>query len=68
MAAGQGEDVSLQRRLESCAASVGYRGRIRGLPKEAAGSEKAAQFLEWMCQQLVPANAFSQAELDRLGP
>ena len=57
--------VPLQRRLESCAASVGYGGKIRGLPKEAGSSEKAAHFLQWLCQQMIPANAFSQAELDR---
>ena len=62
MAAGP---ASLQQRLESCAASVGYRGRVRALPKEATGDGKAAHFLQWLCGQLVPGNAFSQSELDK---
>ncbi|CAI8026237.1 HAUS augmin-like complex subunit 3 [Geodia barretti] len=62
MAAGP---ASLHQRLETCAANVGYRGRVRGLPKEASGGGKAAHFLQWLCGQLVPANAFSQSELDK---
>ena len=57
---------SIQQRLESCAASVGYAGSVRGLPKEATRNEKVARFLQWLCEQLVPAHAFSQSELDRL--
>ena len=57
--------AALQQRLEDCATNVGYRGRVRGLPKEATGDGKAAHFLQWLCEQLVPANAFSQSELDR---
>ena len=57
--------TSVQQRLESVAANVGYRGRVKGVPKEALRNKKVAHFLQWVVEQLVASNSLSQTELDR---
>lgn len=64
MASGSGP-TSFQTHLERFAASVGYKEKIRGLPKEASGNIKVAHFLKWLEEQLVTSNTLSQFELER---
>ena len=55
----------VQECLQSCAASVGYRGKVRGVPKEAAGNVRVAHFLRWLAENAVSSNSLSQVELDK---
>ena len=57
--------ISLQQRLESCAVSVGYTGRIRGVPKEALRNRKVVHFLQWAVDHVSASHTFTQAQLDK---
>ena len=57
--------TSLQKRLERCAASVGYKGEIKKVPKEALSNRNVSRFLQWVVEQLIASNSLSQPELER---
>lgn len=56
---------TLPQRLEDSAASVGYTGRIRGVPREVLRNRKLLHFLQWAVECLEPANCLSQTQLEK---
>lgn len=56
---------SLPQRLEESAVSVGYTGRIRGVPREVLRNRKLLHFLQWAVECLEPANCLSQTQLEK---
>lgn len=56
---------SVRERLESCAISIGYTGKVKAIPREVASNTRVAGFLEWLCDRMVSGNAFSTSALER---
>ena len=63
--ASSSEPTSLQTHLDKIAANVGYKEKLKGLPKEASGNIKVTNFFKWLEEQLVTSNTLSQFELER---